>query len=674
MASYLSNLTSQQQSLHDLLISLNQSHLFEEWEQEDSTSIASFFDQIDAFHSTYPGGLTSYIEKAQDLLLRAEQGTNPFDGMSPRVPAGENLEYLSEQFLAAEQAGMEACGQAAFVLVAGGMGERLGYNGIKVALPSETTSNVTFLELYLQSIMAMQRRTPSPSELHIPLAIMTSGETHEKTLCLLEENNYFGFPKDRLFLMQQDKVPCLSDSQGTLTRDPTDKYRLTTKPHGHGDVHYLLHQTGIASKWHKEGRKWIVFFQDTNGLVFRSMCASLGVSSQRNFDSNSITGPRKAKDAMGAICKLVQQDGTSMTTNVEYNLLDPMLRASSDLYPNGDENDSETGFSPFPGNMNQLIFKLTTYVSTLDQHKGLVPEFVNPKYKDETRTSFKSPTRLECMMQDLPQQFVGDGVQVGFTSVMGGNIKFYNPVKNNIRDAAKKQKSGVDPACGASGESLMYANICQTLQKMGVHIDQPIEREWSAAAAAAAAAAADEDERGADDDSTTVRVNEWSRISLPPHLSMTTEWLREVFPEPNTVSISQRSTILVVGKGRVSLGRVKVDGALVIHVPNEKDVVALHDVVVTNQGWSLVALGASGSGASGSGASGSGASGGEQKNGEVPQSLKIRGYDVHRSEQCTISVRKDIAGESEVVKPDVTVAGGIVSGKFEGSKLVVSCA
>ena len=58
----------------------------------------------------------------------------------------------------------------------------------------------------------------------------------------------------------------------------------------------------------------------------------------------------------------------------------------------------------------------------------------------------------------------------------------------------------------------------------------------------------------------------------------------------------------------------------------------------------------------------------------MPQSLKIRGYDVHRSEQCTISVRKDIAGESEVVKPDVTVAGGIVSGKFEGSKLVVSCA
>ena len=33
---------------------------------------------------------------------------------------------------------------------------------------------------------------------------------------------------------------------------------------------------------------------------------------------------------------------------------------------------------------------------------GAVPEFVNPKYADSSRTAFKSPTRLECMMQDLP--------------------------------------------------------------------------------------------------------------------------------------------------------------------------------------------------------------------------------------------------------------------------------
>ena len=34
---------------------------------------------------------------------------------------------------------------------------------------------------------------------------------------------------------------------------------------------------------------------------------------------------------------------------------------------------------------------------------GLVPEFINPKYTDATKTAFKKPTRLECMMQDFPK-------------------------------------------------------------------------------------------------------------------------------------------------------------------------------------------------------------------------------------------------------------------------------
>lgn len=40
-----------------------------------------------------------------------------------------------------------------------------------------------------------------------------------------------------------------------------------------------------------------------------------------------------------------------MVINVEYNQLDPLLRASG--YPDGDVN-SETGYSPFPGNINQV--------------------------------------------------------------------------------------------------------------------------------------------------------------------------------------------------------------------------------------------------------------------------------------------------------------------------------
>ncbi len=43
--------------------------------------------------------------------------------------------------------GVEASKEAAFVLVAGGLGERLGYSGIKIALPADLASNHCFLQV-----------------------------------------------------------------------------------------------------------------------------------------------------------------------------------------------------------------------------------------------------------------------------------------------------------------------------------------------------------------------------------------------------------------------------------------------------------------------------------------------------------------------------------------------
>jgi UDP-sugar pyrophosphorylase len=40
------------------------------------------------------------------------------------------------------------------VLVAGGLGERLGYDGIKVGIPIELTTKQTFLEYYISYILA----------------------------------------------------------------------------------------------------------------------------------------------------------------------------------------------------------------------------------------------------------------------------------------------------------------------------------------------------------------------------------------------------------------------------------------------------------------------------------------------------------------------------------------
>ena len=50
----------------------------------------------------------------------------------PQVPSGEVLTFGDDNFVQYEEAGVREARKAAFVLVAGGLGERLGYNGIKV--------------------------------------------------------------------------------------------------------------------------------------------------------------------------------------------------------------------------------------------------------------------------------------------------------------------------------------------------------------------------------------------------------------------------------------------------------------------------------------------------------------------------------------------------------------
>ena len=73
--------------------------------------------------------------------------------------------------------------------------------------------------------------------------------------------------------------------------------------------------------------------QDTNALVFRALPSALGVSVKNNFEMNSITVPRRPGEAVGGICTL-KSDEKTITINVEYNQLDPLLRST--ISPDGD--------------------------------------------------------------------------------------------------------------------------------------------------------------------------------------------------------------------------------------------------------------------------------------------------------------------------------------------------
>ena len=440
-------ISAEKQALVAALIEAGQTALFADWDAPGTNddAKAAFLDSLVKINGNYPGGLTGYISNARKLLAGAKEDANPFEGLVPEQPETVNLTHFDETYDHFESIGGKQFDKLGIVLVAGGLGERLGYNGIKLDIAVEVVESTSYLKHYADNLLAMQARSESGRP--VPFIIMVSQDTGAKTLASLEANNYFGLQKDQVHLLQQELVPAIADNDGALALKST--YELILKPHGHGDIHMLLYTSGLARKLKEEGIEHLAFIQDTNGQVFNMIPAIIGVSVENGYDFNSHAVNRVPGEAVGGLAKLVG-NGKEFTLNVEYNQLDPLLRAT--ISPEGDVPNKE-GFSMFPGNCNTLVVAMESYVRILEGSRGIIAEFVNPKYTDETKSAFKKPTRLETMMQDLPKLF-GEGEKVGVTIFDRGWT--FSANKNNVADAAAKVAAGSPADASASAESDFY--------------------------------------------------------------------------------------------------------------------------------------------------------------------------------------------------------------------------
>jgi len=539
---------------------MGQSHLLEGWATASVEDKRRLIEQVVAMDEAYPedaagrAGLTAYVAHARELLAESAAGTNPFEGYGVEVPEGELMEVGSADFRQDERTGMAEIQNAVFVLVAGGLGERLGYDGIKVELPAETLTCASFLQTYITALLAMLRNGADPSR-PVPLVIMTSADTHAKTLALLESNDYFGMPRSQLHFITQSNVPALCDNNGRFAQGKTDPYSLQTKPHGHGDVHTLLHTSGLLPAFLAEGRKHVVFFQDTNVLAFKAIPAALGVSVRRGLAMNSLTVPRSPGEAAGAICKLVRPGEPPLVINVEYNQLEPLLKASG---LGGDTADG-TGHSPYPGNVNTLIFALEPYAAALASTGGSMPEFVNPKYANAERTQFKKPTRLECMMQDFPKLLSPD-VAIGFTSFE--RWFSFSPVKNSIAEAIAAHEKGVFAASPGAAECAVYDANARLLRIAGCDIAPPAPPTAHLGLPLALSPA----------------------IALTPNFALSVDEVMRRTPGGADVSVSARSSLVL--DGDITLHSLRLDGALSIRACAGASV-AVRGCTVANGGWSF---------------------------------------------------------------------------------------
>ena len=151
-----------------------------------------FINQINDLDKACRGGIKDYIKRAKILLANSEQKKNSFRECKIEVPYDiPHITVGSKGFYELQKLGFNELKTSVFVLVPGGLRERLWYKGIKIRSITELLTLRAYIKLYIESILAYENRIRKKEKVlddwFIPFCIMTSGDIHDSTIELLKK-------------------------------------------------------------------------------------------------------------------------------------------------------------------------------------------------------------------------------------------------------------------------------------------------------------------------------------------------------------------------------------------------------------------------------------------------------------------------------------------------------
>lgn len=200
-----------------------------------------------------------------------------------------------------------ARGEVGAVLLAGGQGTRLGFDGPKGTYNMGETREISIFELQMNNIKQVANACGNPFHVFI----MTSDVNDAQTRAFFEEKSYFGYDKDKIHFYVQVKAPtCSFDGKIFLE----EKYKISSSPNGNGGWYASLVQSGLDKVVEQNGIRWLNVYAVDN--VLQRICNPEFVGA--TLLGGCTCGAKVVKKAcpeerVGVLCK---QDG--LPTIVEY--------------------------------------------------------------------------------------------------------------------------------------------------------------------------------------------------------------------------------------------------------------------------------------------------------------------------------------------------------------------
>lgn len=378
-------------------------------EAKEQTQLLQYYDELDE------AGKAKLLDAIENLNWDFEDAlAHPADltgkGRDIRPIAGMRNAEIEARKAELESIGSQAIkeGKVAAVLLAGGMGTRLGVDGSKGAYDIGVTKPLYIFEQQMKNLLEVVERCG----VKVPLYIMTSDKNHEQTVAFWKEHGYFGYTEADVKFFKQDMAPAV-DYDGKIILETKDTPALS--PNGNGGWFRSLQRAGLCEDLHARGVEWLNIYAVDNVLqrIADPVFVGATIESGVNCGAKAIfkTDPY---EKVGVLCK----DGDQPDIIEYYELTDEMAN----------ERDENGDLVYSYGVIMNYLFRLTKLEEIVDQK---IPVHIVEK-------------KIECLCEDgvtrKPEKENGrkfETLAVDLVKLMGSVLPYevvrekeFAPIKN----------------------------------------------------------------------------------------------------------------------------------------------------------------------------------------------------------------------------------------------------
>ena len=233
------------------LAACGQEHVLEYWKGLSKAERSALLAQVAAIDPKSVKACTAALRGGAAAAVDTSRG------LAPKV--AELKGAALARAVAAGERELKA-GRVAALLVAGGQGSRLGYDGPKGCYSIGPVTGAPLFHFHARKILARSRRYGRP----IPFYVMTSEANNAATVECFRANGYFGLDPKDVFFFTQGMWPGMT-KDGKIILDAPG--HIFMSPDGHGGLLAALKRSGALDDMKRRGIKSVFFFQVDNPLV-----------------------------------------------------------------------------------------------------------------------------------------------------------------------------------------------------------------------------------------------------------------------------------------------------------------------------------------------------------------------------------------------------------------------